>query len=191
MSFEIPLKSGGARLLRAAGPSSAGMDCNRRELFVDSDGCRYSAAFDGKNVIFNNGTAEFKGRWLQGTSATIIESSRYLAEGFTFNFVDHGPTPQRLHAVWTFQGSVEEAVAGWKQANFSVSNVDRRVNRNHPASLHLRTRGAMGTGTDSSHVTIPLLQAERCISGEIHIGEFNPLTGFGLGFLLHHLERWM
>jgi hypothetical protein len=105
--------------------------------------------------------------------------------------MDHGPHPQRLHALWNFQGSVQQAIAAWKQAGFAVSIPDRSWNRNHPASVHLRNRGAALTGADSSHVTIPLIQEGDKTTGAIHVGDFNPLVGFGIGFVLHHLERWM
>jgi hypothetical protein len=86
---------------------------------------------------------------------------------------------------------LSQAIAAWKQAGFTVSIPDRAWNRNHPASVHLRSQGARLTGADSSHVTIAIDQTGDTTRGEIHVGEFNPLTGFGVGFVLHHLERWM
>lgn len=190
MSFKILSNSGEPRLLSAMKSTDAaflGEDID----FVDSDGHRYSAYFDTTNVIFNDGSADRVGRWLQGSVATVIQKTRRLAVGFRFTFMDHGSGPQRLHALWSFDGSVQEAIAGWKLAGFSLSIPDRAWNRNHPESVHLRTRGAICTGADSSHVTIPVTQTGGNTTGEIHVGEFNPLTGFGVGFLLHHLERWM
>ena len=191
MSFEILSISGEPRLLSAvnfpAHPTPSDAD-QYAQSFVDDQGHRYSAFFDGRNVIFNDGAADFIGRWLLGTSATVIQRTGRLPDVFTFTFMDHGPGPQRLHAVWTFPGSVEEAIAGWKLAGFSVSNVDRHWNRNHLPSIHLRTRGAFGTGAESSHVLLPVAQTESHTTGHIHVGEFNPLTGFGIGFILHHLE---
>ncbi len=192
MSFEILSISGETRLLSALDfpgqPTRTDADQTFDQYFVDSQGQRYSAFFDGRNAIFNDGAADFIGRWLLGTSATAIQRTRRLPDGFTFTFMDHGPRPQRLHAVWRFPGSVEEAIASWKLAGFSVSSVDRLWNRNHPSSIHLRTRGALATGADSSHVVMPVTQTENTATGEIHVGEFNPLTGLGIGFVLHHLE---
>ena len=195
MSFEILSNSGERRLLRCkdslvrSTPSNA--DADLIADFIDDDGGSYSAFFDGNRVIFNDGSADFVGRWLQGSAATVVHKTRRLREGFRFTFMDHGPRPQRLHALWNFVGPVQEAIAAWKLAGFSVSIPDRAWNRNHPASVHLRTPGAFVTGTDSSHVTIPVAQTGSDTTGEIHVGEFNPLTGFGIGFLLHHLENWM
>ncbi|MFZ0518512.1 MAG: hypothetical protein WBG23_16110 [Acidobacteriaceae bacterium] len=191
MSFEIVSNSGQRRLLRPQDLSVQPALSESEAVFVDENGHRYSAAFDGSHVIFNDGSADFMGRWTLGSAATIIRQTRRLHEGFQFTFFDHGPRPQRLHALWTFQGIMPQAIAAWKQAGFSVSIPDRAWNRNHPASIHLRNRGAHFTGADSSHVTIPLNQTGGETRGEIHVGEFNPLTGFGIGFVLHHLERWM
>lgn len=109
-------------------------------------------------MFFNDGSADFIGRWLQDSAATVICQTQRLCEGFQFTFLDHGPRPQRLHALWSFQGPVPQAIEAWKQAGFSVSIPDRAWNRNHPASVHLRNRGARFTGADSSHVTIPVDQ---------------------------------
>jgi hypothetical protein len=191
MSFEILSNSGASRLLSAVDSFVHSTSSGTDESFVDDDGHHYSAFFDGSNVIFSDGSAEFIGRWRQGSAATVIRNTRRLPGGFHFTFMDHGPRPQRLHALWSFDGSVPQAIAAWKQAGFSVSIPDRAWNRNHPASVHLRNRGAFLTGADSSHATIPLAQAGGETTGEIHVGEFNPLTGFGIGFVLHHLEIWM
>ena len=157
--------------------------------FVDEIGHAYSGFFDGKHVVFSDGSTDYTGEWLQGTVATVIRQSRRLPSQFTFTFMDHGNTPQRLHAVWEFEGALDSAVEGWKRAGFIVSNVDRYLNRNHPrSSIHLRTRGAFWTGADSSHVVIPGFQVEKFTTGEIHVGEFNPFTGLGIGLLLHLLE---
>ena len=191
MSFEIVSNSGQPQLLQPEAISGHSTPSNEDSVFFDDSGRRYSAYFDGSHVIFNDGTADFAGRWIPGSAATIVRQTRRLCEGFQFTFMDHGPHPQRLHALWNFQGPVPQAIAAWKQAGFSVSLPDRAWNRNHPASVHLRNRGAALTGADSSHVTIPLIQKDDKTNGEIHIGEFNPLVGFGIGFVLHHLERWM
>jgi hypothetical protein len=191
MSFEIFSTSGQLQLLRPQDSSVHSMSANEDPIFTDDNGRRYSAYFDGSHVIFNDGSADFVGRWIPGSAATKIRQTRRLCEGFQFTFFDHGPHPQRLHALWSFQGSMQQAITAWKHAGFAVSIPDRTWNRNHPTSVHLRNRGAALTGADSSHVTIPLIQEGDKTSGEIHIGEFNPLVGFGIGFLLHHLERWM
>jgi len=190
MSFEIVSNSGQLRVM--PGPQDSFADStpsNADVVFFDDDGHRYSAFFDGSHVFFNDGSADFIGRWLQDSAATVICQTQRLCEGFQFTFLDHGPRPQRLHALWSFQGPVPQAIEAWKQAGFSVSIPDRAWNRNHPASVHLRNRGARFTGADSSHVTIPVDQDGYETRGEIHVGEFNPLTGFGIGFVLHHLER--
>jgi hypothetical protein len=189
MSFEIASNSGQRLLLRPQ--DSFDRSTKRDPDFIDDDGRRYAAYFDGRHVIFSDGTMDFIGLWLQGSGATVIRQTRRLREGFQFTFMDHGPRPQRLPALWSFHGAVPQAITAWKQAGFSVSIPDRAWNRNHPASVHLRSRGARITGADSSHVTIPLDQTGSETNGEIHVGEFNPLTGFGIGFVFHHLERWM
>lgn len=191
MSFEIVSNSRQRRLLRPQDSSVRTKSPNADTVFLDGDGHPYSAFFDGTHVIFSDGSVDFIGRWLQGSAATVICQTRRLCEGFQFTFMDHGPRPQRLHALWNFQGPVQQAITAWKHAGFSVSIPDRAWNRNHPASVHLRTRGTRFTGADSSHVTIPADQDGSETRGEIHVGEFNPLTGFGIGFVLHHLERWM
>jgi hypothetical protein len=191
MSFEIVSNSGQRRLLRPQHSLVRSTPSNADAAFIDDEGHRYSAFFDGSHVLFSDSSVDFIGRWLQGSAATVICQTQRLCEGFQFTFMDHGPRPQRLHALWSFQGPVQQAITGWKQAGFSVSIPDRAWNRNHPASVHLRTGGAFCTGADSSHVTIPLVQTGGETIGEIHVGEFNPFTGFGIGFLLHHLERWM
>ena len=158
-------------------------------VFFDPRGQRYSGHFDGRRVIFSDGVVDYPGRWIQGTAATVLASGGLLRPGFRFTFMDHGLPPQRLHAVWIFEGILRDAIEGWKLAHFSISAADRFFNRNHPgSSIHLRTRGAFATGADSSHVVIPWMQAGGRTTGNIHVGEFNPLTGFGLGFVLHHLE---
>jgi hypothetical protein len=191
MSFEIMSNSGQRHLLRPRDSSVHSTPSNLDEAFLDDNGRGYSAFFDGSHVIFRDGSADFVGRWLQGSAATAICQTRRLSPSFQFTFMDHGPRPQRLHALWSFQGPAQQAITAWKQAGFSVSIPDRAWNRNHPASVHLRNRGARYTGADSSHVTIPLSQTGDKTTGEIHVGEFNPLTGFGVGFVLHHLEPWM
>jgi hypothetical protein len=194
MSFEILSNSGERRLLSAMDSSAHSTSVGTDESFMDDDGRRYEAFFDGSHVVFNDGSAEFIGRWRLGSAATVIRNTRRLPGGFRFTFMDHGPRPQRLHALWSFNGAVPQAIAAWKLAGFSVSIPDRAWNRNHPASVHLRNRGAFLTGADSSHATIPLFQLAQVGSettGEIHVGEFNPLTGFGIGFILHRLEAWM
>ena len=191
MSFEIVSNSGQLHRLRPHDSSVRTALSNADAFFLDGDGHPYSAFFDGSHVFFNDGSADFIGQWMQGSDATAIRHTCRLGKGFQFTFMDHGPRPQRLHAVWTFQGDVQQAITAWKQAGFSVSMPDRAWNRNHPASVHLRNRGARLSGADSSHVTIPLDQDGNETRGEIHVGEFNPLTGFGLGLVLHRLERWM
>jgi hypothetical protein len=184
MSFEIASSTGETRLLRA-------VDDGMAAEFIDDDGRRYGAGFDGSSVTFVDGSMSHAGRWLQGTAATVIPSGGSLGDGFTFTFMDHGPRPQRLHALWTFEGTISEAIASWKAAGFSVSSLDRTLNRNHAAAVHLRTRGAFLTGADSSHVIILPASAEGGTRGNIHVGEFNPLAGFGVGFVLHQLEGWI
>jgi hypothetical protein len=191
MSFEIVSNSGQRLLLSPQDLSAPLRPSDTDEVFLDDNSHRYAAFFDGSRAIFNDGSADFIGRWILGSPATMIHQTRRLGEGFQFTFMDHGPRPQRLHALWNFQGPLPQALTAWKQAGFSVSVPDRAWNRNNPASVHLRTRGARFTGADSSHVTIPLTQTGDRTEGEIHVGEFNPLTGFGVGFVLHHLERWI
>ncbi len=191
MSFEIVSNSGQRLLLRSQDSSVQSTPLNTPAIFLDDNGRRYSAFFDGSHVIFNDGSADFIGRWILGSAATEINQTRRLGKGFRFTFMDHGLRPQRLHALWTFQGTLAHTIAAWKQAGFSVSIPDRAWNRNHPTSVHLRSRGAPITGADSSHVTIAIDQTGDTTRGEIHVGEFNPLTGLGVGFLLHHLERWL
>jgi hypothetical protein len=191
MSFEIVSNSGQRLLLRPQDSSVQSTPRNTHSIFLDGNGHPYSASFDGSHVTFNDGSADFLGRWILGSEATVIRQTRRLQHGFQFTFMDHGPRPQRLHALWGFDGPLSQAIAVWKQAGFSVSIPDRAWNRNHPASVHLRNSGAAFTGADSSHVTIAIDQTGDKTKGEIHVGEFNPLTGFGIGFVLHHLERWM
>jgi hypothetical protein len=183
MSFSI-LNANGDRCLLAAATTDV-----LPEMFHVPEGQTYSAVFDGQHVVFCRDAEEIVGEWVQGTSATLISRTRKLSSGFAFTFYDHGPAPQRLHALWSFHGPLEEAVAGWRQADFALSRWEGRFNRNHPAAIHLRTRGSFWTGADSAHVTVPLGQKRpEETSGQIHVGEFNPWTGWGLGFLLHHLE---
>ena len=159
--------------------------------FADPDGHRYSATFNGSHVTFSDGAQDFIGEWSLGSSATVIKNSEGPLQGFIFTFMDHGPRPQTLHAVWSFPDSLEHAIAAWESAGFSLSPIDRYINRNHPRAMHLRTKGAFATGAGSSHVVIPLRQPPHQTSGDIHVGEFNPLTGCGIGFVLHQCERWM
>jgi hypothetical protein len=189
MSFEILCIPGETRRLRPAefrsetGRSGEGFD------FVDQDGCPYSGFFDGRNVIFSDGAADYAGNWRQGTTATVIRRTRLLPVGFTFIFMDHGHIPQRLHALWEFDGPQEAAVEAWKLAGFSVSSADRYFNRNHSrSSIHFRTKGARITGADSSHAIMTSGADGNRASGEIHVGEFNPFTGLGVGFVLHQME---
>lgn len=184
MSFEIASITGETRLLHSVDGGTPGE-------FVDGYGRRYAARFDGNNVMFDDDAKPYIGQWLQGTAATVIPSGGRLGGGFIVTFMDHGPRPQRLHALWTFDGAVVEAIARWKAAGFFVSRADRYLNRNRQEAVHLRTWGAFPTGADSSHVVIPVAQAEGEARGDIHVGEFNPLTGFGVGFVLHQLEGWM
>ena len=145
MSFEIVSNSGQRLLLRQQDSLVHSKSSNADTVFLDDDGRRYSAFFDGSHVIFNHGSADFSGRWLQGSAATVISQTRRLCQGFQFTFMDHGARPQRLHALWSFQGAVPQAIAAWKQAGFSVSVPDRAWNRNHPASVHLRNRKCSGS----------------------------------------------
>lgn len=157
--------------------------------YYDADGRCYQASFDGNCVAFRDSTEEYGSRWIQGTPAVSIRSGKDLPGGFIFTFMDHGASPQRLHALWTFEGPLETAVACWLQAGFYRSRIDWHFNRKHPeASLHLRTRGNWLTGGNSSHVIIPGVQNGNRTAGNIHVGEFNPFTGFGIGFMLHQLE---
>jgi hypothetical protein len=191
MSFEIVSNSGQRLLLRSQDSPAQATPRIAQSIFLDGNDRPYSASFDGSHVIFNDGSADFVGRWRLGSTATVIRQTRRLQQGFQFTFMDHGPRPQRLHALWNFEGPMSQAITAWKQAGFSISIPDRAWNRNHPASVHLRNRGRRLTGADSSHVTIAIDQAGGETNGEIHVGEFNPLTGFGIGLVLHHLERWM
>ncbi len=177
MAFEIDSAGGGEpRLLAANGPD-----------FIDAGGHRYAGCFDGHNVIFSDGETDFIGRWRLGTPAVIVRRMRRLPSRFMFTFFDHGHAPQRLHALWEFAGSHSAAIEAWRQAGFSLSPFDRRLNRNHPrSSTHLRTKGASITGADSSHVVI--FPGDDCTKGDIHVGEFNPFTGFGVGFVFHWME---
>ncbi len=177
MSFEIDTRNG-VHVLMADGAE-----------FIDTDGHRYAGCFDGRNVMFSDGEINFTGRWLSGTSAIQIRRTLHLCAGFAFTFFDHGHSPQRLHALWQFAGTCSQAIEGWKQAGFSVSIFDRWLNQNHPrSSIHLRTKGARVTGADSSHVVIFPGASGHSAMGQIHVGEFNPFTGWGVGFLLHQLE---
>lgn len=161
-------------------------------MFFDQRGHLYSGCFDGRNVFFSSRDADsvdFIGQWMQGTPATMVRGGRQVSSRFLFTFMDHGEPPQRLHALWEFDGPLDDAIESWKLANFSISVGDRHFNRKHPASsIHLRTRGARVTGADSSHVVIPLDQTGKHTTGNIHVGEFNPMTGCGIGFVLHLLE---
>jgi hypothetical protein len=179
MSFEKSSIDGEMRLLQSA------------KAEFDRAGRRYSGFFDGSHVIFRADASKFTGRWIQGSDRTEIPGGGRLASAFAFTFMDHGPRPQRLHAIWNFDGPVDQAIAGWEAAGFSVSRKDQRWNRNHPSAIHLRTRGEFATGADSSHVVLPLGQSGTMTHGDIHVGEFNPLTGFGVGFALHQMESWM
>lgn len=179
MSFSIPTATGGSEVLAAAGA----------DQFADAAGRLYNAAFDGSRVIFSCDQENFPGQWVLGTPPVSISRTRVLLPGFTLTFYDHGPAPQRLHALWHFQGTLDVAVAAWRQAGYMPSQWESRFSRNHPAAIHLRTRGARWTGADSAHVTIPLEQpsmSETC--GQIHVGEFNPWIGWGIGLLLHCFE---
>lgn len=191
MSFEILSNSGQLLLLHPQDSSAQSTASDESSVFFDENGCRYTAFFNGSHVIFNDGSMDFIGKWQQGSAPTVLSQTRHLCQGFQFTFMDHGRRPQRLHALWNFQGSVQQAITAWKQAGFAVSIPERTWNRNHPASVHLRNPGALLTGADSSHVTIPLVQQCNKATGAIHVGEFNPFAGFGIGFVLHHLERWM
>jgi hypothetical protein len=191
MSFEIKTISGESRFLRPTDSclESVVAGSTVESNFVDQSGCAYTGFFDGRNVIFSDGAADHIGQWIQGTPATIIRRTRLLPVGFTFTFMDHGHAPQRLHAVWEFGAPHRDAMEAWKLANFSISSADRYLNRNHPrSSIHLRTKGEFATGADSSHVIISSMQVDKRTTGEIHVGEFNPFTGFGIGFVLHQLE---
>lgn len=187
MSFEIQCTSRQSPLLLHPVTQA---EAAAKSDFVDKHGRFYSGHFNGRDVIFCDGESEYIGRWLQGTSATSICQSRCLSGRFSFTFMDHGCTPQRLHAWWQFDGRMDDAIEQWKNAGFFISNVDRRINRNYPkSSIHMRTRGVSITGADSSHVIIPPTQIQLGTHGEIHVGEFNPFTGWGVGFLLHQMER--
>jgi hypothetical protein len=157
--------------------------------FADDSGRKYTGYFDGRQVVFHDGKNNFSGRWLQGSSATSVRGGGDLPGEFAFAFMDHGPAPQRFHALWEFAGFRDQAIERWCRAGFTLSAVDRYLNPNHPrSSIHLRTRGRSITGADSSHVVIFSDIPSDRVAGEIHVGEFNPFTGFGIGFVLHQLE---
>ncbi len=194
MSFEFEEAYG---FVRRVHPRSVVVDSSQSSIkqngrdFIDLSGIHYSGAFDGKNIVFRCGDTEYIARWMQGTAATAVRGNELILPGFIFIFMDHGRPPQRLHAQWTFNGPVVQAIRLWQLAGFSISYADRYINRNHVlASVHLRTKGSFATGADSSHAIVYCNAAGATSSGEIHVGEFNPMTGFGVGFLLHLTERW-
>jgi hypothetical protein len=171
MAFEI--NRGDGRVVRLMGGD---LD------FSDDSGRRYTGYFDGRHVVFHDGENSFSGRWLPGSSATSLPSGGDLPAELAFAFMDHGPAPQRLHALWEFAGLRDQAIERWCRAGFRLSVVDRYLNPNHPrTSTHLRTKGR------SIVVIFSDIRGDR-VTGEVHVGEFNPLTGFGIGFVLHQLE---
>lgn len=187
MAFSITTATGEERLLSACTDNSA----DESNGFQDAAGRRYNAFFNGEDVIFAAGGERFRGRWRLGTESCRIQRTERLPAGFNFLFFDHGPSPQRLHALWSFAGTVDQALTAWQQAGFNLSRADGFWNRRHEAaSLHLRTRGHRWTGADSAHVVLPQQQLASQTTGNLHVGEFNPLIGWGIGFFLHQLERW-
>ena len=188
MSFEILRSTGGCGVWIPVTPAPVST-VHPSSNFCDADGRWYQATFDGDCVVFRDATEEYDSRWIQGTAAVTMASGRGLPGGFIFTFMDHGKSPQRLHALWRFDGSLQETVECWLRAGFYRYRMDWHFNRRHPdASIHLRTRGNWLTGGNSAHVIISGAQTGNHTVGNIHVGEFNPFTGFGIGFILHQME---
>lgn len=159
---------------------------NMAESLVDATGRCYSAFFDGQYVrILIRETEAIQARWVLGSAPVRIRGGGLLDPRFLFTFFDYGPTAQRLNALWEFAGSDQEAVTAFVAAGFSRSRHDARL-RGDSAGIHLRTRGTQLTGSDSAHAILHENQKDG--TGEIHVGEHNPLRGFGIGFLLHQWE---
>jgi hypothetical protein len=165
-------------------------------ILTDQHGETYTAVFDGSNVVLTTASGHDRiARWLPGSMKIAdVPGGGALSPRFTFTFYDHGGGNQRLHATWTFAGTTEEAIAAFERAGYATSALDHKHNRKHSAAgrtlIHMRSRGSMLTGADSGHAILYLdLQGDpprTC--GEVHVGEHNPTTGLGLGFLLHRWE---
>jgi len=187
MSFEIFSNSGEPRLLSVMQSTTDAMLSGGGGDFVDSHGRRYSVYFDGINVIFNDGSADRIGYWLQGSAATVIQRTRLLPDAFRFTWVSPAAAACVVELGWLGSGSHRRLEAGRFFCVHPRSRLEPQSSGIDPPA----DQGEDCTGADSSHVTIPVAQTGSNTTGEIHVGEFNPLTGFGVGFVLHHLEGWM
>ncbi|SEG18650.1 hypothetical protein SAMN05421819_2108 [Bryocella elongata] len=165
---------------------------------VDQSGRRYAGTFDGRQVVFRSADGlPCEGAWVLGSGeVTGISGGGDLSERFHFTFLDHGRGNQRLNARFRFEGKTEEAIAAFLGAGYCVSRWDNRFNKQHQAPaggflVHLRSRGHWLTGADSGHAILTMFPGERSsVSGEVHVGEHNPTTGMGIGFLLHLAETY-
>ena len=86
MSFEIVSNSGQRLPLRPQDLAVQSAPPSMDAIFRDENGHRYSAVFDGSHVIFNDGSADFIGRWVQGSAATVIRQTRRLHKVFNLHF---------------------------------------------------------------------------------------------------------
>jgi len=161
---------------------------------ADKGGLTYAATFDGKDVIMtdNNGN-RFPARWkLDGSEVRDIPGSGVL-QRFRFTFFDYGSGNQRLHSLWSFNGSSADAVDALKQAGYFPARWDNRFNRSSEGApniplFHMRSRGGFLTGADSGHAILHLdgNRESTQTRGELHVGEHNPVHP--IGFFLHQRE---
>jgi len=183
-------------VLRCAGSRKTFVSNNAAGALADQHGNRYTGTFDGRQVVFRGADGlECNGAWILGSvEVTGIVGGEGLGEGFRFTFLDHGKGNQRLNARFSFAGSSEDAIATMLRAGYRVSRWDNRFNRQHQAPaggslVHLRSRGHWLAGADSGHAILTVFPGdEHSVSGEVHVGEHNPTTGMGVGFLLHQAE---
>lgn len=155
---------------------------------LDEQGRRYTGLFDGHNVHLNelgNVSASHVATWILGTKPVRIPGGLPLDPQFLFTFFDHGRTEQRLNALWEFSGEHDNAVTAITAAGFARSQFDVRDKNGR---VHLRSAGVRFTGRDSAHAIVYADALAEQTLGEIHVGEHNPLRGFGIGFLLHQWE---
>lgn len=155
---------------------------------LDEHGRSYTGWFDGHAVwLSESGTMSVPlvAAWILGTGPVRIAGGPPLDGRFEFTFFDHGRTEQRLNALWEFRGETEEAVAALRAAGFAPSRFKKG---NGGGRVHLRSAGVRFTSRDSAHAIVYQDVFAGKTRGEIHVGEHNPLRGFGIGFLLHQWE---
>lgn len=171
-----------------------GLSANEGSVLIDKHGSPYTATFDGKHVIITDRDGKkFRARWkLDGGELRDIPGTGALRR-FRFTFFDYGHGNQRLHSLWTFNGSSADAIDALKSAGYSPAVWDNRFNRSSEASrdvplFHMRSRGKLLTGADSGHAILHLDRNQKSTEtrGELHVGEHNPLHP--IGFFLHQLE---